>query len=152
MYRLMALVAFAAISFLSPALVSAQDATPSPEAQFTEECSACHLAYPAFFLPKESWSAIMNTLPDHFGEDASLDDGALKAIEGYLVKHAARSNRRAFRKYDLETAPPLRITELGWFTHEHDHEVSRSAKKRAGSMSNCAACHRGAERGYFDDD
>lgn len=152
MYRLLTALTLLSASLLAPNLASAQDAAPSPEAQFTEECSACHLAYPAYFLPKQSWSALMNTLPDHFGEDASLNDDALKAIEGYLVKHAARSNRRAFRKYDLETAPPLRITELGWFRHEHDHEVSRAAKKRAGSMSNCAACHRGAEQGYFDDD
>ncbi len=152
MVRLLTALALGTAALLAPALAGAQDTPPSPEAQFTEECSACHLAFPAFFLPKESWSAIMNDLPNHFGEDASLDNDAMTAIEGYLVKHAARSNRRAFRKYDLETAPPLRITELGWFVHEHSNEVSRAAKKRAGTMTNCAACHRGAERGYFDDD
>lgn len=137
---------------VSPALAWGQSTPASDKEQFLEECSACHLAFPANFLPMESWEVIMANLSDHFGEDASLSSDAMTAIEGYLIKHAARSKSRAFRGFDLATAPPLRITELRWFKHEHSHEVSARAKKKAGTMSNCQACHKAADRGYFDDD
>jgi nitrate/TMAO reductase-like tetraheme cytochrome c subunit len=49
--------------------------------------------------------------------------------------------------------PPLRITETRWFVKKHD-EVPRAtwSRKSVGSAANCAACHRQAEQGVFDDD
>ncbi len=117
-----------------------------------KECGACHLAFPAGFLPAASWKAIMAGLEDHFGDDASLDAEDAKKIEAYLVAHAADAGRRWRKRRGGEGKPPLRITKLGWFVSEHRGEVSARARKRAGTMANCAACHRGAERGYFDDD
>lgn len=113
------------------------------------ECSACHMAYPAVFLPAASWQKIMNTLPDHFGEDASLPEADARNIEAWLVANAASD--RAIGGVDLAN-PPMRISELPWFKRKHDREVSAKAIARAGSMANCAACHRGAESGYFSDD
>jgi len=108
------------------------------------ECGACHMAFPAGLLPATSWKKIMQGLSDHFGEDASLDPKTNKHITSYFMKH---SEKGRFRN------PAQRITELRWFVKEHrDHEVSQRAKKRAGTMSNCKACHRGADRGNFDDD
>ena len=117
-----------------------------PHVAFREECGACHIPYPARFLPKASWQAIMANLSDHFGEDASLAEDTAAKIRQYLLAHAARWNVRKGAK------PPLRITKLRWFVREHRHEVSPRRLKKAGSWSNCAACHRGAARGYFDDD
>jgi len=111
-----------------------------------EECSACHMAYPAGFLPAESWKTIMGNLDNHFGGDASLDDQTVQHITDYLVKNASRRIR--FKKGQ----PPLRISKLRWFVRQHKWEVSRRAKKRAGTMSNCTACHSGADKGYFGDD
>ena len=111
-----------------------------------EECGACHMAYPAGFLPAESWKTIMGSLDNHFGGDASLDDQTVQHITDYLVKNASRRIR--FKKGH----PPLRISKLRWFVRKHKREVSRRARKRAGTMSNCTACHRGASKGYFDDD
>ncbi len=107
------------------------------------ECSACHMAFPAGLLPAASWKKIMLNLSDHFGEDATLDEKTTKHITNYFIK---KSDKGKFRN------PALRITELRWFVNEHNHEVSRKAKKKAGTMSNCKACHSGADRGYFDDD
>jgi len=126
------------------------------EALTKEECSACHLAYQAYFLPKRSWQAIMADLPNHFGEDASLPDADRAEIEAYLMAGAA--DRQGRKPKWLQRLPagavPLRISELSWFTHEHGNRVkSRVAKDPAiGSISNCAACHKGAERGLYDDD
>ncbi len=110
------------------------------------ECGECHMAFQPSFLPAESWRIIMDDLENHFGDDASVDEKDAVAITNYLVKHAGRKRRRK------KGQPPLRITKLRWFVREHNHEVSRRAKRRAGTMSNCTACHRGADKGYYDDD
>ena len=51
------------------------------------------------------------------------------------------------------SAAPLRITETRWFVRKHD-EVSQAtwSRKSIGSAANCAACHRQAEQGVFDED
>lgn len=103
------------------------------------ECSACHTAYPAEFLPKESWTLILDNLPKHFGEDASLPAETIVPIRDYLMAHAAQSPAT------IDAAnPPLRITELDWFMGEHGQRLIKRAKAdpAIGSMSNCGACHK----------
>lgn len=95
-----------------------------------KECGDCHEAYGADALPQGSWRRIMNDLPNHFGEDASLPEDTRRHIENYLVSNAPAGDG------------PLRITETGWFVSEHRGEVSQRARDRAGSMANCQACHR----------
>ncbi len=126
-----------------PAMADRTSYKPSNNPTFKKECGACHMAFQPGFLPANSWELIMDDLGNHFGEDASLDDETTSLIKQYLVKKAARR---------VSGEPPLRITRLRWFVREHNHEVSSRAKKKAGTMSNCTSCHRGAERGYFDDD
>ncbi len=113
---------------------------------YKAECGACHLPFQPGFLSAGSWTAIMGDLSNHFGEDATLDEETRAALTNYLVDNAGRKRKTK------NGQPVLRITELRWFVKEHNHEVSSRAKKRAGTMANCAACHRGAENGYFDDD
>lgn len=146
-YRLtVATVLFAA----APAL--ADDYIPPVAHEATlAECSACHMAYPPSLLPARSWQSIMGSLDNHFGENAGLDAATRAEIEAYLVASAGDAGGRRFRGAAPEVTP-LRITELPWFVREHAEEVSARMRERAGSMSNCTACHRGAERGYFEDD
>lgn len=115
------------------------------------ECSTCHMAFPPSLLPARSWVSLMASLDDHFGENAELDETLRTEIENYLVDHAADAGGRSFRGAPADETP-LRITELRWFEREHARKVSSSMRERAGSMSNCTACHRGAERGSFEDD
>jgi hypothetical protein len=120
------------------------------------ECSACHMAYPAGLLPARSWQAVMNGLKDHFGENASLDAATAKHIADYLVANAADARGRRSRVLRGLGASdvPLRISETPWWIAEHRGEVSPGAFEdpRVGSKANCAACHRGAVRGVFEDD
>ncbi len=111
------------------------------------ECSACHMAYPVGLLRSQSWERIMGTLSDHFGEDASLDPASTEAIRAWLV-----NNSRPYTKPPAE--PPMRISELKWFKREHGSRLFTVARvsKGIGSISNCQACHRGAEQGRFEDD
>lgn len=118
---------------------------PVTHAATLEECSACHMAYPAGFLPPQSWTAMMTTLDDHFGENAGLDEETRTEIEAYLVANAGRDLSRS-------NAVPLKISELPWFRHEHEEEVSKRQFEEAKSWANCNACHKGAEKGIFEDD
>lgn len=122
-----------------------------------QECASCHIAYAPSFLPKASWRKIMGGLDQHFGENASLDPATQADILRFLEANAAdaggsRMGRRVMQGIDTQN-PPLRITETRWYVRKHD-EVPRSAwsRKSVGSASNCAACHRQAEQGVFDED
>jgi mono/diheme cytochrome c family protein len=122
-----------------------------------QECASCHIAYAPALLPKASWQRLMGGLDNHFGENASLDPATQADILRFLLANAADSgnSRMGSRVMQRMAANevPLRITETRWFVRKHD-EVPRAAwsRKAVGSAANCAACHRQAEQGMFDDD
>lgn len=122
-----------------------------------QECASCHLAYPPSMLPKASWRRMMGGLEQHFGENASLDPATQADILRFLEANAAdsgtsRMGDKVMQRMDTKEAP-LRITETRWFVRKHD-EVPRTTwtRKSVGSAANCAACHRQAEKGLFDED
>jgi nitrate/TMAO reductase-like tetraheme cytochrome c subunit len=120
-----------------------------------KECAACHMAFQAPFLPARSWVAIMGDLANHFGEDASLTDPAVvKDITDYLVANAGDANGKmnGWVKRIAPDQTPLRITETRGWIGAHSEEVSQKAWKKAGTKSNCLACHQGAAKGVFEDD
>lgn len=109
------------------------------------ECGGCHVAYPPGLLPATSWRAIMDHLDKHFGVDASVDAGAARVIEAFLLDNAGRG------RSTLGT-PTLRITETTWFRHEHgDLPPAVWRSRTVNSAANCAACHRAAETGDFSE-
>ena len=122
-----------------------------------QECASCHLAYSPALLPRASWRHVMGGLEQHFGENASLDPATQADILRFLEANAADSGRsrmgdKVMQRMDPK-AMPLRITETIWFVKKHD-EVPRTSwtRKSVGSAANCAACHRQAEKGVFDED
>lgn len=122
--------------------------TPTPAALWKEECSACHMAYPARLLPAESWKTVIAGLKTHFGTDATLDPPTAASIERFLVANAGMKAARS------GGGPvPIRITTSPWFIRKH-REVPAATWKRPDvkSPSNCVACHRGAEGDNFSDD
>lgn len=122
-----------------------------------QECASCHIAYSPAFLPKASWRRLMGGLDQHFGENASLDPATQADILRFLEANAADSGISRMGSRVMQStgasAAPLRITETRWFVHKHD-EVSQAtwSRKSIGSAANCAACHRQAEQGVFDED
>lgn len=122
------------------------EAVPPVAHQATlEECGECHMAYQPALLPRESWAAIMDGLADHFGEDASLSPAVAAEIRAYLVGASVPARRKLAQ-------PVLAITEQRWWQHEHD-DIRPSAWRdpKVLSKSNCPACHKGAERGIYED-
>jgi hypothetical protein len=111
------------------------------------ECGSCHVPYPPPLLPAASWRAIMAGLDQHFGTDASVDANSAAEIGAFLQQHAGRERGNAGGK------PMLRITELGWFRHEHGEELPASIWNHAKvkSAANCGACHTRAETGDYSE-
>ena len=152
MRHLLAVLAVAVAAIALPSFAEERVAVVTDELT-KKECSACHMAFPAGFLPQRSWEAIMANLKDHFGEDASLDPDSVAAIKSYLLANAADATGKArgFARGIPADQTPLRITELPGFKGDHGR-FSQATMKKVGSLSNCVACHRGAEKGYFEDD
>lgn len=130
-----------------------------PEYQlYMTECGDCHMAYPPTMLPVASWRTMMRDLADHFGDNAELDTATANEITAYLERHAAEKGRgeygeRAWRATRGRT-PPLRISETDYFRGQH-HEIPKrlvTGNPEVGSWSRCETCHRGADKGDFDED
>jgi cytochrome c553 len=114
--------------------------------KWATECGGCHMAFPPGLLPAASWKKVMEGLDKHFGTDASLAPAEAKEITDFLVKYP--SNR-----WTAKTAP-LRISESQWFKSKHlSGEIDPSVWKRASvkSTANCMACHKGADKGDFNE-
>jgi hypothetical protein len=114
------------------------------------------MAYPPGLLPERSWRRLMDELDRHFGQNASVDAAAAKAILGYLVENSAErgTSRRSARFLGAVPAntTPLRITENARFVREH-REIPPETWKlpKVGSPANCNACHTDAEQGNFSE-
>lgn len=114
----------------------------SPEWKaYQAECGSCHLAFPPRLLPAASWQKLLGSLEDHFGQNAEVDAATRAKLAAFLSGQAGPARGGA---------APLRITETGWWRHEHD-EISPAVYKRkaVASRANCGACHARADQGDF---
>ncbi|KAA5596245.1 hypothetical protein [Blastochloris sulfoviridis] len=87
-----------------------------------KECASCHMLYPAGLLPARSWTALMASLKDHFGDNAELDADTAKRITDYLVANSA------------DTLPGRRGRDrhswLGdWWHGERHHDEGRHGER-----------------------
>ncbi len=129
----------------------------TPEsALYKEECSSCHLAYPAWLLPGQSWEGMINGSKRHFGEDLGLDESARKELLSYLKANSSEKTSGELAgkiTRSIGSAYPERITEVPYIKKEH-RKIGEDVFKRQSvkSFSNCYACHRNAERGDFEED
>jgi hypothetical protein len=122
-----------------------RSATP-PLPLYAQECSACHLAFPARMLGVDSWQRLMDNLPKHFGSDASLDPTSTATITTWLKANAGTD------RHVREAPPQDRITRSAWFVREHrEVRAATWSLPAVKSAANCAACHIGAEKGDFDE-
>lgn len=117
-----------------------------------DECGACHMVYHPSLLPAASWSGLVATLSEHFGEDASLDPEVAAAIEDWLAGHASETvdtlPARALSRTDPEA--PFSLTAAPFWKRTHAQLPEETFLSPAvGSRGNCAACHRDAASGLF---
>lgn len=143
MHTTATLLALAAAAPLAQA-DSFRTVTPLPA--YTQECAACHMAYPPGLLPAASWQRVMGRLSTHYGTDASLDATMTAALSAWLSANAGTGKRAR------EEPAQDRITRAAWFERKH-REVEAATWKRPAiqSPSNCTACHARADQGDFDE-
>ena len=144
--RLCVLAGLAVATLCAPAWAEGGAVTGPRLPAYQAECAACHIAYPPGLLGAKSWQQIMRGLSKHFGVDASLDATTTQSITTWLTEHAGTGRRFS------DVPPENRITKSSWFVRQHD-EVSASVFKRpaVGGASNCAACHKRAADGNFNE-
>lgn len=125
---------------------------------FINECSSCHMAYQAPFLPKRSWNKMMDNLENHFNTDASLAKEDNKKVRDYLVNNASDSQNKfygeiaEFAHSIPSSQTPLAITEIPKFKREHREVPKRLIlQKEVKSLSNCTACHSDANKGWYNE-
>ena len=118
---------------------------PELDKTWLEECGSCHVAYPPSMLSADNWRRMMGGLDKHFGANASLDAPSAAKIGAFLERNASTRGER-------NASSTLRITDTRWFVREHD-EVSPAIWRdpRVKNAANCIACHRGADRGQYDE-
>jgi len=137
---------------------SRENVAPVENTIYTEECGACHFAYPPGLLPARSWEKLMSQLQDHFGENAELFEDEVKSLTLYMVANAADHSSyplskriaKSVRKNDA----PLRITLVPYIEREHRAVPKRFIEDnpKVKSRSRCDVCHTNAAKGSFDED
>ena len=113
---------------------------------YTQECAACHVAFPPGMLPADSWRRLLSNLPRHYGTDASLEPATVKELSTWLATSAGSYKR------GRDAPPEDRITKSAWFIRKHD-EVAAAVWQRPSvrSAANCSACHTHATEGDFNE-
>jgi hypothetical protein len=112
-----------------------------------EECGDCHMVFPSRMLPTRSWTVILSTMQDHFGEDAAIPKKDLDVIRDFLTSHAADSpgataRERHYLGAILSGSTPLRITATPWWNQMHaDFNFDGVKHSQVKSPANCLACH-----------
>jgi diheme cytochrome c len=133
------------------------DVAPASNQLYRNECASCHFAYQPGLLPTRSWQKIMSGLEDHFGDNAELMPEDYTAILNYLTDNSADlSDYKRSRKINNSLAKdetPLRITDTPYFKRKHrELPLSRiTNNSEIGSIGNCIACHRQADKGSFNE-
>ncbi|MDY0195472.1 MAG: cytochrome b/b6 domain-containing protein [Sulfurovaceae bacterium] len=124
--------------------------------EFEAECGSCHITYPPFLLPQKSWTAMMENLEDHFGDDASLDEATMVSILCFLEKNSAENSthQAAFKitKSLKETNQTvIAITKTPYWKAKHKEIDSRVfLSNKVKSKANCQACHQDIEKGMLE--
>jgi hypothetical protein len=152
------LIALALLSTAALARADGDDVVPPvADPVVNKECGACHMVFPPQFLPRRSWQKLLDGLASHFGVDASLSDAPRAAALAYHLANAAdapgapRAGAKFASSIPAEETP-LRITETSRWIREHRKvKPERWASPGVKSKLNCVACHKGAERGVWDD-
>lgn len=139
----------------TPALADRLRPVTDPET--LAACGECHMAFQPALLPARSWERMMGQLSDHFGDNAAMAPDKAERVRKVLVDGAAdtgggKAGAKAMRGIGRDQVP-LRITETPRFIAKHERVAEREWKRpEVLSKANCPACHRGAERGLYDDD
>lgn len=120
--------------------------------RYAAECSECHIAYHPTLLTAPDWKDLMLGLPDHFGEDASLDAATTRELTLWLAAHSAETadTKPAHRLSATNPSHPFSLTETDFWVNTHRSVATETFRRPpVFAKSNCAACHQDAASGRF---
>ncbi len=126
------------------------------DASWQDECSACHLAFPPSLLPVRSWQRLFAEQGNHFGEDLALAAATVAHLRQFAAANSAEQGAdEAAWRVGHSLAPdaaPLRITDTPYWRAKH-REIPAAVWRQPNvrSRASCAACHRDAQAGTFND-
>jgi hypothetical protein len=152
---LAALLAVSQIAWISSSLAAPKIFPPIVDSGYLKECGTCHMAYPPELLPARSWTRVLGSLQDHFGDSAQLDAATQQRIRDYLVAHAADNaqNEHSFAVMHSLRAneTPLRITATPYIAGLHAAVLDPmwGGNPRPKTLAECGVCHLRAQIGDF---
>lgn len=117
-------------------------------------CGSCHMVYPAYLLPKQSWNEMMDNLENHFGKDASRPEEEAQLIREYLMNNAAEHSTKeaAVKILDrLGEKTPAAITETNYWREKHKDITKEQFEADYGIKSDCRTCHKTIRDGLIQD-
>lgn len=113
-----------------------------------KECGACHMVYGPINLISDSWKLLMSDLPNHFGEDATLDEPTRKHIEDYLLSKSMDASGTMYGKMKAKKVRkmkklPIRLSTMpGWAGDHKPSKIGPEIWARVnGNKSDCKGCH-----------
>jgi hypothetical protein len=143
---------------LPGALFGGPNFKPITNQHYRTECSGCHVAFPPELLPADAWGRVIDSLKNHFGDDATLSPALTKDLRGYLAASAGKGSSatgpHATAAKAAVTDGPPRITDTTYFRNRHNEISLRFVTKnpKIGSFANCQACHLDATQGVYSEE
>ncbi|MBE9562614.1 MAG: diheme cytochrome c, partial [Proteobacteria bacterium] len=131
---------------------------PVNNAQYAEECGACHFAYQPGLMPARSWKKMMANLADHFGENAELETAEQNMLTAYLINNSAETSqyKRSVKimRSLAKDKTPLRIIEIPYMIKKHDELTPKMVAENSEvkALSYCDKCHTNAITGSYSED
>jgi hypothetical protein len=152
---LLALAAIGQTMWVTQSLAATQFFPPITDAGYLKECGSCHMAYPPELLPARSWTRVLGSLQDHFGDSAQLDAATQQRIHDYLVANAAdkAQNEHSFAiMHSLNASEaPFRITATPYIAGLHAAVLDPAWRPnpRPKTLAECGVCHLQAPTGNY---
>src|SRR5258706_14464593 len=82
------------------------DVGRNSNATYEKECGGCHFPYQPGWLPDRSWRKLMDTLSQHFGDNAQLKAADREAGIAYLLAGSAQRRPRLRSREIIAPSPP----------------------------------------------
>ncbi len=120
---------------------------------YQQECGDCHHAFHPSLRTRSTWASMLETLDDHFGEDASLEGETKAEIARYLLANSASAfDTEAANEIGRHDTSSLRVTDTPFWQLRHKRFSAEDySHPSVGSKINCNACHLDAGAGRYDD-
>lgn len=141
----------AALTLAAPPALADSSRFAADDPGWRAECGTCHTAFPPALMSAPAWRQVIGSLGRHYGTDASVDASTAAAITAFLDRNAGIAPRAAPASAPGDARLP-RLADGAWFAREHRKVPAATlARPDVRGLTNCGACHAGADRNDFSE-